>query len=121
MDTNFWSEFGMALLNAIIPVLVTAMPVLMTALVALLVQYIRLAQEKIKAAKPDEYAIFERICEKAVYIAEQLKLAGFIEDKKAYAINYVQKKIDETGIKIDLAMIEEEIERIVFEELNKGK
>jgi len=100
-----------------IPVLVTAVPVVLTALTGLLVQYIRIQQAKLKALYPTKYQKVEEFAVWAVKIAEQLGVKGLIEDKKQYAIAYVQAKCDAENIEIDIAELEDIIEKAVFEEI----
>jgi LL-H family phage holin len=51
----------------------------------------------------------------AVFAAEQIYGNGKGEAKKAYAIAVVQKWVDKSGLKIDVSLIEAEIEEAVFE------
>jgi len=54
-------------------------------------------------------------------IAEQMNLGKLIEDKKAWAIAYVQAQADKTGLKFDIEEIENMIEKAVYQEINWGK
>jgi len=119
MDQEYWVELGMNLLNAIIPVLMVALPAVLTALCGLLVQRMRVAQAEIEATYPKQYEVVERIAKSAVLIAEQMKLGNFIQDKKQYAIEYVQRELDKTGIELDFEQIVEEIEKAVMTEFNQ--
>lgn len=113
IDNSFWQNF----LNDLIPVLVPIVGVLLSSLVAVAVQYFRLLEAKIAKEKPKAYDILVSICIDAVKIAEQMQLAKLIDDKKKWAVEYVQKKSEEAGLKIDVATIEEQIEKAVYEEL----
>lgn len=119
MDNAFWQALALNLLNAMIPVLMTALPVVLAAVFALLVQYIRLVQGKIQAQYPTQYQKLEAACSNAVKIAEQMKIGGFIEDKKQFAVDYAQKEMDRLGIKVDISVIEQEIEKAVYNEIGK--
>jgi len=123
MDSKFWTDLGIALANAMIPVLAVAVPTITTALVALFVQGIRLLQAKIKSENPSTYEILTKICADAVSIAEQLHLKEsgieIAEKKKAWAIAYVQTEADKLGLVVDVEEIGNMIEKAVFEELNK--
>jgi hypothetical protein len=119
MDNTFWSEFLLKMANAMIPVLQWALPIMLASFTAVAVQWFRVLEAKLKAEKPTEYAKLEWLCNNAVIIAEQMKLANLIEDKKKWAVDYVQKKVDEQGLKFDVATIEQEIEKAVYGEITK--
>jgi len=113
MDVN-WTELGNTLIATLIPILVPF-------LVALCVQGIRLLQAKIKAEQPTTYEKLEKLCSDAVLIAEQMNLGKLIEDKKSWAVAYVQAQADKTGLKFNIEEIELMIEKAVYQELNWGK
>jgi len=121
MNQEFWVEFGMKALNALIPVIMWALPLVLTALFGLLVQVIRHKQVEIQAMYPTQYEVVEKIASNAVLIAEQLHLGEFIKDKKEYAIEYVQRELDELGIELEFEKIVEEIEKAVMLEFNREK
>jgi len=50
----------------------------------------------------------------AVQAAEQLNIAGLIQDKKNYAVSVVQAYLVQRGLTIDLALIEAAIEQAVI-------
>ena len=114
MDSVFWQSFLVSLINAIIPVLLTALPLVLTAIFGLIIQYIRLVQAKIQKENPTEYSKIEFIAKNAVLIAEQMKLGGLIEDKKKYALEYAQRELDKIGIKLNVEQLAEEIEKAVY-------
>lgn len=118
MDNVFWQSFLVSLINAIIPVLLTALPLVLTAIFGLIIQYIRLVQAKIQKENPTEYSKIEFIAKNAVLIAEQMKLGGFIQDKKKYAVEYAQRELDKAGIKLNVEQIAEEIEKAVYMQFN---
>jgi len=103
------------------PFLVIVLPILATFLAGLVVQQIRLVQEKIKNERPDIYGILAFLTEAAVKSAEQAKIAELIDDKKAYAIQFVQDRLATYGIKMDVSLIAAEIEKAVFESINQPK
>lgn len=118
MDSVFWQSFLVSLINAIIPVLLTALPLVLTAIFGLIIQYIRLVQAKIQKENPTEYSKIEFIAKNAVLIAEQMKLGGFIQDKKKYAVEYAQRELDKAGIKLNVEQVAEEIEKAVYMQFN---
>ena len=114
MDT-FWGEFVQALLMAFAPILAGL-------LAAWLVGIVRLVWQRIKVEKPQLGYVLENIAITAVRAAEQSGAAGYIQDKKQYAIQYVQNYLNTQGWgAIDVALIEGAIEAAVWEEFNKDK
>lgn len=59
--------------------------------------------------------LVEATVETAVKAAEQMKLAKFIEDKKEFAIEYIQGVLDVNNIHLDLRVIEAAIEAAVLD------
>lgn len=121
MGSEFWMEFGMKALNALIPVIMWALPIVLTALVGLIVQAIRVKQAELEAMYPSQFEVVEKIARNAVLIAEQLRLGEFIDDKKEWAISYVQERLDEAGIELSFNEVVYEIEKAVMLEFNKYK
>jgi hypothetical protein len=119
MDSTYLNKLMIDIANAVIPVIAPALVMLAGIFAAYFVQQVRLLQEKIKAEQPDEYAMIEYWAGKAVVVAEQLKIGGYIDDRKKYALDYLQNKLDMLGIKWDLAMLSDEIEEAVYRELPK--
>jgi len=110
------------LTKALADFLAIVLPVLVSALAAVAVNYFRLLEQRIKNEKPQLFVILDVLVKQAVQAAEQLGLNGEIADKKAYAIDYVQKMLDSYGFKdIDVSLIEAKIESAVFAEINKDK
>lgn len=102
--------------------LAVVLPVLLSALAAVAVNYFRLLEQRIKNEKPDLYKVLDLLVKQGVSAAEQLGLNGQIEDKKAYALKYVQDMLNQYGLKeIDVAIIEAKIEAAVFDEITKNK
>jgi len=79
------------------------------------------AWAKLKAAKPEEIELLEKIARMAVLAAEQSGLSGAIQDKKAYALDLVENALLERGIKVNIHEIEAAIEAAVMNEFNRGK
>jgi len=97
------------------------LPVLAAFLAGLAVQGIRWLNAKIKSEKPKEYEILAFLANAAVKAAEQAKVGELIENKKEFAIAYVEKWMGSYGFTFDLDSIAEEIERAVYDEINKNK
>lgn len=57
----------------------------------------------------------------AVKAAEQSKAAGYIADKKAYALEFCQAWLDNHNMKLDVKTLEGAIEAAVLSEFNRGK
>ena len=94
------------------------LPILAVMLGGLVVQGVRLLEEKIKNERPDAYAVLAFLAAAAVKSAEQAKLAGLIEDKKIYAIDFITARLAIYGLELNIGDIETEIEKAVFEEFN---
>lgn len=97
------------------------LPVLATLLAGLAIQGLRWLEAKIKAERPDAYETLAFLASAAVKAAEQANVAGLITDKKAYAIDFITKRLATYGLNLDVADIEAEIEKAVFEEINQDK
>ena len=103
------------------PFLAIVLPLLATFIAGLVVQQIRLLQEKIKNEKPQLYEVLAFLSDAAVQAAEQANLSEYAGGKKDFAIQFVQDRLAIYGLKIDIRLIEEEIERAVFSEINQPK
>jgi hypothetical protein len=91
--------------------------VLGTFLAILALQWIRLLQAKIKAENPALFEQLEWLAALAVKAAEQAGAAGFIYDKKAYAIKFIQDWLAKYNLgDVDVSAIEAAIEAAVFEQ-----
>jgi len=117
MDPNFWAEFGMNMANAVAGVMVWALPVLVTALVGLVVQFIRVQQAKLKGMYPSQYEMLGKVAATAVKIAEQLGVKNLIENKKQWAIDYVQVEVNKLGLEVSMEEIANIIEKALFDEI----
>jgi D-alanyl-D-alanine carboxypeptidase len=107
MDSSFWY-------NLLQNILLLSLPAIAGAFVAVAVAYIKKLAAQIEAEKPDVFVVLQLFAEAAVQAAEQMNIAGLIEDKKAYALEQVQKWLDEKGIILDASLIEQAIESEVF-------
>jgi len=120
-------EFLKTFLDAVMPVLIQvviiALPIIATALTGLLVQWIRLIQAKIQSENPTSYEKIVGWAKDAVLISEQLGISGLLDisGKKRYAVDYVQKLCDASKIKIDIATLEDLVEKAVYTELTQNK
>lgn len=99
-------------------VLVAVLPILATALTAWVIQQIRSIGKKLSA---EQMAYIKLACEIAVNAAEQSGAAGYITDKKEYAIDMAQRWLEKQNIKVDLGLIADAIEAAVMTEINRDK
>ena len=101
-------------------VVIAAIPVLVPFVVKFLVAQANLMLAKARDMEPDLMFVLEEAAIIAVRAAEQSSLAGFIEDKKAFALEQAQLYLDAKGMKnINLSLIEAAIEAAVWQEFNK--
>ena len=75
----------------------------------------------LKAGNPEEVYLIEQIAAMAVHAAEQEAIAGFIVDRKEYAITVAEQWLAKYGIKLDISVLAAIIEAAVKEELNPDK
>lgn len=113
-DKTFVSEVTQALILAMIPVLI---PVL----ISLAVSSWRKTKAEIQAMSPEIYNALIMTAKIAVQAAEQLAMAGVIQEKKRYAIDRVTILLEQQGIVMDVSAISAAIESAVLEEFNKYK
>lgn len=112
---EFWKEFAQSLLLAFAPII--------AALVAgWLAVTIKRIWAQIKQDRPELAYTLESIARIAVQAAEQAGASGYIEDKKTYAIEFVQNYLDAQGWGvIDVSVIEAAVEAAVYNEFNKDE
>ena len=112
---EFWKEFAQSLLLAFAPII--------AALVAgWLAVTIKRIWANIQADKPELAYTLETIARMAVQAAEQAGASGYIEDKKQYAIEFIQSYLDTQGWGvIDVSVIEAAIEAAVYNEFNRDE
>jgi len=115
MWLDFLSSFGQKFLEAVLPVLFTA-------LTGLVIAWITKVVNEIKAKINDdaEWAINQAV-NAAIYAAEQQNLVGNIQDKKSFALDIATEWLAQKGIKIDLAKLDVLIEAAVMQEFNRDR
>ena len=115
MFEDFVSKFAQEFLSIVLPVLASL-------LAGLVIAWIKKVIEQVKAKMDERFIwLLDEAVRVAVLSAEQVNLAGFIEDKKDYAIGVAEKWLAERGYKIDLGVLADRIEAAVMEEFNKGR
>ena len=102
-------------------VLLAFLPVLASLAVGALYAWARKTWAQFKEHSPDIAYILEEAASMAVMAAEQAGAAGYITEKKEYALGIAQAFLNAKGIKIDLALLDAAIEAAVFKELNSNK
>jgi len=117
MMTELMKEFLVKFLEAL---MLALLPLLVSLLVG---QVVRVGQDltgKLKARNAEAYGMVRFAAMAAVKAAEQANLGGLIEEKKAYAIDYVERYIEKAyGVKVDVEVISQAIEAAVYDEFNK--
>lgn len=110
-DLQFVATLAQAILMLLLPVLVGAG-----------VRWV-LAMTKAEIARLDNQTLstITWLATVAVQAAEQAKVAGYIADKKAYAIDFCQKWLKRNNLNIDLSLISSAIEAAVLEQFNKPR
>jgi hypothetical protein len=107
-----WIQIGKDFLSAFIVVLLKVLvPLAATALVSWVLKLWR----ELKAARPDVADALSLMMPLFVEAAEQAKIAGFIADKKDYALSLAQEWLKSRGWKLDLSLISGLIEQAVHE------
>jgi len=114
-----WKDFVSVFVQEFLGIVV---PVLASLLAGLLIAWIKKLVEEIKANMDHRFIwMLDEAVRVAVLAAEQANLAGFVEDKKAYAIDVAEKWLAARGFKVDLGILADQIEAAVMEEFNKEK
>lgn len=110
-DLQFVSSLLQAVLLAILPVLAGA-----------LVNW-AIKAAKLKAGELDQQTLttLTWLASTAVRAAEQANLSGYVTDKKAFALDYVQTWLSGHGIQLDAVTLSTAIEAAVMEEFGKAK
>lgn len=97
-----------------------ALPPLLVALLAWIAPKAISAWMNLKADRPDIAAVLENAARIAVLAAEQSQLSGYIQDKKQFAVQYIQNLLAQQGLGgINVAAIEGAVEAAVWDELNR--
>ena len=99
--------------NVLQAVLEAALPILVSAAAAWVIGKVIELVRKLKDANPELYEILKVIAERAVSAAEQIWGDQHGEEKKAYALNVVEKYLAAKGITLDLDIIDGYIEAAV--------
>lgn len=99
-------------------VLLVTLPPLFASITAYCITYVKKYLDGL--AEDKRYFVSSAI-RIAVSAAEQLFKAGNGQAKKVYAIDLVTKILQEQGIKVNVELIEAQIEAAVFDELPKTK
>lgn len=107
--------------NVLQAVLEAALPILVSAAAAWVIGKVVELVRKLKDTNPELYEILKVIAERAVSAAEQIWGDQHGEEKKAYALNVVEKYLAAKGITLDLDIIDGYIEAAVCDmNLSKG-
>jgi hypothetical protein len=115
-------EFSDVLWKFIESFVVALVPILVPLLAAWLLPKAIGAWKGLKSKlDSDDIYLIESIAGVAVKAAEQAKLSGFIQDKKTYAMEFVEDWLKARGVKLDLKLIDSAIEAAVLEEFNRDK
>jgi len=107
-----WSNLLQSILEAILPILATA-------LTGWLVAQTRLAWGKFEDNKPDLAWTLEEAARMAVKAAEQLGLNDAIDDKLSYAVDIVERYLQTKKLNVDIELILAAIEKAVLESFPK--
>jgi hypothetical protein len=112
-----WKEFVSVFAQEFLSIV---LPVLASLLAGLVIAWISKVVNEIKGKMDDRFIwVFDEAVRVAVLAAEQAELAGYIANKKAYAIDIAQRYLESRGFKIDLALLSDRIEAAVMEQFNK--
>lgn len=111
-----WSDFVSKVLEG---VLLAFAPVLAAMITAWLLAKVRSAWAEFKQNQAVPAFVLEEVISIVVNAAEQMKLQGFIEDKKEYALQTAEAWLKARGFVIDLEFIEAAIESAVRKEMSE--
>lgn len=114
MDSQFMNMFLQNFMMAAIPVVVPA-------LAALVIAGVRKLWSETQSRAPDVAYYIREAAKISVSAAEQSGAAGFIKDKKEYALELAEAWLAEQKITVDVRLIEAAIEAAVYDEINKPK
>lgn len=104
--------------------LTAGLQAVMLAAIPILVKYVvdwlkAKAEDVKKNMDSDLLWKLEQAASIVVKAAEQMKIAGLIEDKKDYALGALKKLLESRGIHLDVALLEAAIEAAVNSEFSK--
>lgn len=108
-------DWNALLSNVLQAVLVIVLPPLVVFAAKWLRARAEQALAEASAWQPDLMALLERAAGFAVSAAEQAGAAGFVKDKKVYALDLAEKWLETKGIAVDLDMIDAAVEKAVLE------
>lgn len=112
MDQQVWDFINQFLLGAL--------GILAPIVLGMLAAWLKAKMDQVKAGmKSEDLYLLQALASVAVKAAEQAKLAELIEDKKAFAVDYVAKYAESQGLKFDVHAIAGAIEAAVLEQFNK--
>lgn len=108
--------------NVITGEIVTAtLKILLPVIVALIFKWATELWLRIKENEPNVASVLEYTTRTAIFAAEQIFGSGHGEQKKDYAIAYINKFLADQGISVDSEIIINTIESAVWEHLNQYK
>lgn len=109
-------QFFLDFAEAISPALQTLLISLLSALVAYVIAFVKKQADLLKAKLTQEQqVIFEILAEKAVSAAEQIYKSEESQEKKQFAIQYLERNLEKLGLSVDFDTIVAEIESAVFD------
>lgn len=115
-------QFTNALQEFVNLVLQAAVPILAGLVVFWLKAQVQIAMQKLENSKPQLAWAIKQAVSLAVQAAEQAELAGYIEDKKEYAMGIAESWLDQNGWdEIDIVMLDAAIEAEVLKLFTKDR
>lgn len=111
---TFWVDFAQALALQFGPLLAGA-------LVAWALKEFGKLWLSFKNSRPDIAEQIASAARMAVLAAEQSGAAGYVENKKSYALKVASNWLAEKGLSVNIELISAAIEAAVFEEFNRFK
>ena len=96
-------------------ILLAIAPVLATMVAAWVLAQAKLAWSKLKQVSGDYSWALDVAAEMAVKAAEQSEIAGYIKEKKEFALELAERYLTNMGFKIDIALIDAAIEAAVLD------
>lgn len=112
MWQEIFSKFVMTLLLALVTALVPLA-------VKWVVEMLMILKNNAMQRNREVFEVLTWVAKEAVKAAEQAGAAGFIQDKKKYAIDFIERWMqDNWKMDLDIDLIADAVEAAVFEELN---
>lgn len=75
-------------------------------------------QAELQSMDKEQLAVLMWLADLAVKAAEQAKLSGYIDDKKAFALDFCERWLSDRGISANIDALNAAIEAAVFENFN---